>query len=740
MPIVAQLLESEPYSESWDKQFANFVEGWRWAQANTWLDEYIANVNEEENEYELKEVHKRIGDVTSKLAATMAWERCLSERLGESERQHLKAWSHEIRNIGMGTSPRAEIHRRAAQQHMEQCRSAIPAWIMPLYRVAESVKVGVDAFDVVIIDEASQSGADALFLQFLAKKIIVVGDEEQISPEKIGVPRQEVDSLQELYLKDIPLAHKSALGVESSFFDLANIIFPGRIILREHFRCMPEIIRFSNDLCYTHAPLMPLRQYPQNRLEPVMTYHVADGYRKGSASKTHNIPEAEAVVKKIVECCKSPDYDCPASDERPHGKKTMGVISLLGEYQANLIEKMLLEELGPEEIKRRDIVCGDAYAFQGDERDIMFLSMVAAPGETAMRAMTSSKDKRRFNVAASRARDQMWLFHTPTVNDFRNERCLRYRLLSYCQNPVPQQVPEGIDIEQLRIDARTIVRNKDNHPAAFDSWFEVDVYLKIIDRGFRAIPQFKVAGYSIDIVIEGIQGKLAVECDGDHWHHTPEQIAKDEQRERMLRRCDWTFWRVGGSEFYRNQDKALESLWDKLKQLKIAPGGKDIDSDDNTTKESEGPPNKGDMPTDFAKEIALANSETNVFEDLQLPLLNENRIQLPKQTNGNGRLQHAFEFCRQQKMYSNNITFAELKNAIVSVLKACPNMSCTKKSLTTNICRHLHVDVRGDNRLDFEKRVIRALNKLIKKQVVEECKAKNDRVRLIGSGVLAIVA
>lgn len=28
----------------------------------------------------------------------------------------------------------------------------------------------------------------------------------------------------------------------------------------EHFRCMLEIIRFSNDLCYSDTPLIPLRQ------------------------------------------------------------------------------------------------------------------------------------------------------------------------------------------------------------------------------------------------------------------------------------------------------------------------------------------------------------------------------------------------------------------------------------------------------------------------------------------------
>ena len=56
-------------------------------------------------------------------------------------------------------------------------------------------------------------------------------------------------------------------------------------MLREHFRCMPEIIQFSNDLCYAPngTPLDPLRTYPENRLEPLVLRHVAAGYRVGNA-------------------------------------------------------------------------------------------------------------------------------------------------------------------------------------------------------------------------------------------------------------------------------------------------------------------------------------------------------------------------------------------------------------------------------------------------------------------------
>jgi superfamily I DNA and/or RNA helicase len=59
------------------------------------------------------------------------------------------------------------------------------------------------------------------------------------------------------------------------------------------------------------------------------------------------------------------------------------------------------------ELERRKFACGDAYVFQGSERDIMFLSMVA--DHSKHHALSGQVFEQRFNVAASRARDRMYL-------------------------------------------------------------------------------------------------------------------------------------------------------------------------------------------------------------------------------------------------------------------------------------------------------------------------------------------
>ena len=218
----------------------------------------------------------------------------------------------------------------------------------------------------------------------------------------------------EQHLDGIPFWE--TLNPALSLFDQADVRYGNRIPLREHFRCMPEIIRFSNELCYTDTPLIPLRQYPPSRLPPIQVRFVVDGYREGKAQDAINRPEAAAVAKTVIDCLNDPRYK----------GKSFGVICLQGHAQAQLIENMILEKIGPQPFKdeRTRLLCGDPYSFQGDERDIVFLSMVAAvEGEVHLTALTGSRFEQRFNVAASRARDQEWLFHSIRESDLRPDCC-----------------------------------------------------------------------------------------------------------------------------------------------------------------------------------------------------------------------------------------------------------------------------------------------------------------------------
>ncbi|MBL8964363.1 MAG: AAA family ATPase [Phycisphaeraceae bacterium] len=558
LPKLARSIAESHADPAWKARIAEWKPAWRWAQADAWLTKYTDSRKAAAVELELRQTKDRIKACVVRASAERAWHSCLSS-MSPAHQQHLNAWRQAIKKIGKGTGKHAGHWRRVAQGELEQCREAIPAWVMPLYRVFESVKPAPGIFDVVIVDEASQCGPESLILFYLAKKIIVVGDDRQISPSNVGIDKDQAKSLLRQHLEGIELA--DTFDVDSSLFDHGQVRLGKRITLHEHFRCMPEIIRFSNDLCYKGA-LIPLRQYPPKRLAPFVARRILDGKREGGPQSARNEAEAEAIADAIAACCADPMYK----------DKTMGVISLLGEHQAKLIERLLLKRIGAEEIERRKMVCGDAYSFQGDERHIIFLSLVVAVKDDESRgfsALTKLSDMQRFNVAASRAQDQLWLFHSVMPEDVGNHECMRHRLLTYFYDPARHAARAvGVDLADLRQQAMMPDR-PETAPAPFDSWFEVEVYLRIADRGFRVLPQYRAGRHSIDLVIEG-KTRLAIECDGDHWHG-PEKFDEDMARQRQLERAQWRFWRVRGSAFYRDPEAALVPLWARLTELGIEP-------------------------------------------------------------------------------------------------------------------------------------------------------------------------
>ncbi|MCY4087328.1 MAG: DUF559 domain-containing protein [Actinomycetia bacterium] len=85
-------------------------------------------------------------------------------------------------------------------------------------------------------------------------------------------------------------------------------------------------------------------------------------------------------------------------------------------------------------------------------------------------------------------------------------------------------------------------------------------------------PQHAVLGYRIDLVVWGMEGALAVECDGDSWHGVDRHDA-DAARQRDLERCGWTFEPVKEGAFKLDPDAALEDVRAALEQLGIFSGG-----------------------------------------------------------------------------------------------------------------------------------------------------------------------
>ena len=587
-PALRTVLEDTRGDSAWQRRIAQIDRAWAWSAARSWLRDLADPKRYDELISQRQRLENQLEKTVRELVEERAW-KAFFERLDDRTAQNLTAWSKAIKRIGGGTGKFAQKHRRAARKYLMECIPEIPAWIMPLHRLWDTIRPEPGLFDTVIVDEASQAGIDSLILFLLAKRIVVVGDDKQNSPERVGILEDDIARLTRDHLGDFHF--REEFRPDTSLYDHAERAFGNVISLREHFRCVPEIIRFSNDLCYSNAPLIPLRQPPPERLPPLRATFVSKGYVEGNGSRIHNREEALEIVRTIARCCNDEQYD----------NKTMGVIVLQGHAQVELIEQMLAESLEPSVRQERKLRCGVPASFQGDERDVIFLSMVVAP-DHRFRALTGIADQRRFNVAMSRARDQIWLFHSVQAHDL-SPHDLRFQALSFVTSArLPDEVYEELD--RLEKAAAATPRNPGEQPDPYESWFEVDVALELLRRRYRVRSQYEVAGYRIDLVVEGLDNRLAVECDGEAWHGA-DVFERDMARQRQLERVGWTFVRIRESEFYADRTRAVERVIDECNRLGIYP------ADYGSESQSELDETEAEQP---AGDGSLAGQETTTDE------------------------------------------------------------------------------------------------------------------------------
>jgi transcription elongation GreA/GreB family factor/very-short-patch-repair endonuclease len=320
-------------------------------------------------------------------------------------------------------------------------------------------------------------------------------------------------------------------------------------MLKEHFRCVEPIIRFS--MQFYDEPLVPLRiPKAHERLDPpLVDILVEDGERRGKSKV--NPAEADVIVDEIERIVN--DHELATIGREDCHPRSIGVISLIGAEQAAYIQKRLMDRIGEAAMVRYRITCGDSAGFQGDERDIIFLSMIA--DRNRKQAQTATQYEQRFNVALSRARDRMVLVRSVTEADLKSND-LKSRVIRHFAN----RMPSPADASAALIDL-------------CQSGFERDLFTVLVERGHRVVPQVGSQGFSIDMVVEGEAGsRLAIECDGD-LYHGPERWADDMRRQRILERVGWTFWRCFGSNYILDREGTLDDLFETLDRMGIKPFG-----------------------------------------------------------------------------------------------------------------------------------------------------------------------
>ncbi len=375
---------------------------------------------------------------------------------------------------------------------------AFPVWLCKLTDLASVLPWQRGLFDVVILDEATQCDiASCLPLFYRGQRAVVVGDPKQLRhlsflPETRQVALAEECELTAGQQVQFHYRDKSILdAVSDSIADQCQVSF-----LNEHFRSLPDIIRFSNRQFYSDS-LNVMREQPQTTNLRCVHIRPCAGQR---GSNGINPLEADQMVADLVK-------HIEAHSSKP--PQTIGVLSPFRD-QVDYLAKALERELSYEQMQRHDLLVGTAHTFQGEERDMMCVSLAIDDGahSATLRFLNTPQ---LLNVAITRARHQQ-LLYTSFDHERLDKQSLLYQLLHSVESPVADAAVINSAVDPFR---RDVMRELE--PQVLNMWQD-----------------FRIASQPMDLIVESQGRALALDLIG-----YPGQLveAYSLQRYRLIHRA-----------------------------------------------------------------------------------------------------------------------------------------------------------------------------------------------------------
>ncbi len=407
---------------------------------------------------------------------------------------------------------------------------AFPCWCVTTYAVSGSLPMKSGLFDVAIIDEASQCDIASCFpILFRAKKAVIVGDDKQL-PHLSFLEKAKEQSFLSQY--NIPDKYQLMWRFRTnSMFDLANYYSTNPVLLDEHFRSYYPIIQFSNQEFYGNRIRIMTKD---SATDDVLELHrVLDG--KVDSDATRNMPEVEAVLKRVHELIL-------ADSENDENPVSIGIISPF-RGQVDLLQKALSQVLTETTIRKHQIEVGTAHTFQGDERDVMILSLAVADN-SFVQSLTFLQKPNLFNVAITRARKKLITFISRD----------------------PKGLPSGLLKDYIEYTQRYLDSAKDDEfqKNKFKNTFEQTIAEAFIMEGFEVKAGFETAGVVPDLLIKDELGtQIIVEVDGVE--DKSKQNIKDIKKQTILERAGYKVERIS----YREWQHSSQACVDRVKQTLV---------------------------------------------------------------------------------------------------------------------------------------------------------------------------
>ena len=479
----------------------------------------------------------------------------LREKMSAEMCASLQRLVSAVSNAGVGADTvRAARYRADLASALEGCAHTVPCWIMPTWRISQSLPAAIGSFDLVVLDEASQSDITALPALLRGNQLLIVGDGKQVSPSSAFISEDKVRQMQTRLTKRHPYPDQLLPG--KSIFDLAQTCFgDARITLTEHFRCAPPLIAFSNEKFY-HGGLLPRRLPPRSqRLEPAIdSVFVPNAKKQGKV----NVLEAERLVEWL--------HNALATDSMLR-EATVGIISLGGTEQARRLRALVLARFTDSQIARHSLVVGDPSSFQGDERDLILLSLTAVPGERSTTATVGTDAQRKYNVALSRARDRMVLFRSIGIEHVTNAEDLRLWTLQFFA-----RAGAPIHLAGRSTGAGGGSRGATSSAAQRDgsSGLESQLCAFLASLGFRFSTECALGGAVVIVEDAEEDGRLCVCLDGG-MGATYLDFRDERRAQTALERTGWKFHRAWRASWLVDRARCETELLVALKAANIHP-------------------------------------------------------------------------------------------------------------------------------------------------------------------------
>ena len=314
--------------------------------------------------------------------------------------------------------------------------------------------------------------------------------------------------------------------------------------------------------------------------QPVIElHHVEEG--RISGGKQENELEAKVLVEHLAHMVTDPDYD----------GASIGVLCLF-EEQVALINEMVTATIDPEEWEEHDIVVVNPDGFQGDERDVILYSLswdndVMPRAALSARQMDTAHIQGMLNVAFTRARDEIHVFHSAPIDTFAMAGDTPGAIGAWLEHCAKVQ-SEGAYRGAVRA-------------GKVDSQFEADVADALRARGVDVRHQYPACGFFIDLMCELDGVQLAVECDGELYHHDEhgQLRIEDLERQAIIERAGWNVLRIPYRSWRSGPADEVERLLARLQELAAL----DEESDDGNENygEGTGAAHTLALPTQFQK-------------------------------------------------------------------------------------------------------------------------------------------